>query len=229
MLIVGEVNFGANPENSFKLLLHYFYKYDYETIDGASANLKEFCRIHFPLTHSYIGAILSTQRSSTFALMLFRHLLSQHSEYLLVLDRHILNKESLRTLARDRGFYSYETFRRRKEQLPSVINRNLITFEARLAENVVPTGNESRVERDLLEKKSILLHNVFGLTKRESDVLLAFCSQSGAGRLAIANRLFVTPNTVKFHTHNLLRKLAVRQMNAAVKIAETLFEENDLS
>jgi DNA-binding NarL/FixJ family response regulator len=55
------------------------------------------------------------------------------------------------------------------------------------------------------------------LTPREREVLQ--CALDGRSKLEIARRLFVSPNTVRTHTHNLLGKLAVHTMPQAVALA----------
>jgi DNA-binding NarL/FixJ family response regulator len=55
------------------------------------------------------------------------------------------------------------------------------------------------------------------LTPRERDVLQ--CAVDGLSKLEIARRLFVSPNTVRTHTHNLLGKLTVHTMPEAVSLA----------
>lgn len=58
---------------------------------------------------------------------------------------------------------------------------------------------------------------LLGLTARERDVLA--CMVAGMNRSAIADALFVSPNTVRTHTQRILRKLDVHSSLEAVAIA----------
>lgn len=55
------------------------------------------------------------------------------------------------------------------------------------------------------------------LTPREREVLQHMVD--GAGREEIANRLYLSPNTVRTHTQNVLAKLAVHSVVEAVSVA----------
>lgn len=55
------------------------------------------------------------------------------------------------------------------------------------------------------------------LTARERDVLQ--CAVDGLSKLEIARRLFLSPNTVRTHTHNMLGKLPAHSMLEAVYFA----------
>jgi DNA-binding NarL/FixJ family response regulator len=59
------------------------------------------------------------------------------------------------------------------------------------------------------------------LTEREREVLLAL--SQGLGRSDIATRLGLSPNTVRTHVHNLMRKLSVHSQVAAGAQARDLF------
>jgi len=59
-----------------------------------------------------------------------------------------------------------------------------------------------------------------GLTVREMRFLE--CLASGASNKDMAQRLFVTPNTVKFHLKNLYKKFGVSTRLQAVKAAQDL-------
>jgi DNA-binding NarL/FixJ family response regulator len=58
---------------------------------------------------------------------------------------------------------------------------------------------------------------VAALTARERDVLQ--CAVDGLSRPEIARRLYLSPNTVRTHTHNLLSKLPAHSMLEAVSLA----------
>ncbi len=58
-------------------------------------------------------------------------------------------------------------------------------------------------------QKTIL--NEYGLSRRETDVALLLLS--GIAYVHIAELLVVTQDTVRFHTHNILRKCSVKSRN----------------
>src|SRR5439155_13306067 len=58
---------------------------------------------------------------------------------------------------------------------------------------------------------------VDGLTAREREVLR--CMMAGASRATIAEQLVLSPNTVRTHMRNVLAKLGVHSMVAAVAVA----------
>lgn len=82
---------------------------------------------------------------------------------------------------------------------PDVLSRAL---DAVLAEPKPPSAEELRLET---------------LTARERDVLA--CLVQGQPRSEIARRLYLSPNTVRTHVNNLLRKLDVHSCVAAVALA----------
>lgn len=59
--------------------------------------------------------------------------------------------------------------------------------------------------------------HILGLTAREREVLA--CMVAGMNRSAIADALYVSPNTVRTHTQRILRKLDVHSSLEAVAIA----------
>jgi DNA-binding NarL/FixJ family response regulator len=58
------------------------------------------------------------------------------------------------------------------------------------------------------------------LTARESEILA--CMASGLGRTEIADRLFLSPNTVRTHMQSILGKLGVHSSLAAVAFARRM-------
>lgn len=58
---------------------------------------------------------------------------------------------------------------------------------------------------------------VESLTPREREVLR--CMVAGLGRKAVAERLFLSPHTVRTHMQNVLGKLGVHSTLAAVALA----------
>lgn len=70
------------------------------------------------------------------------------------------------------------------------------------------TARRHRTEGELL---------VEALTPRESEVLR--CMVAGLGRKAVAERLFLSPHTVRTHMQNVLGKLGVHSTLAAVALA----------
>ncbi|MEM1082333.1 MAG: response regulator transcription factor [Pseudomonadota bacterium] len=80
----------------------------------------------------------------------------------------------------------------------------------------VGTG-PSRSESDLINQRAI---ETLGLTRREVDVLHLMAE--GCSNQEIAERLFVTVNTVKSHVSNLLGKLSVQRRTQAVHKAHAL-------
>ena len=59
-----------------------------------------------------------------------------------------------------------------------------------------------------------------GISERESDVLTLLAA--GHSNQEIANRLFISPNTVKTHLHNLYQRLDVSRRGQAVQKARSL-------
>ncbi len=59
-----------------------------------------------------------------------------------------------------------------------------------------------------------------GISERERDVLTLLAA--GHSNQEIADRLFISPNTVKTHLHNLYRKLEVSRRGQAVQKARSL-------
>jgi len=55
------------------------------------------------------------------------------------------------------------------------------------------------------------------LTTRELDILGAL--QTGLSNIEIAERLFISENTVKHHLHNIMNKLGIKNRREAIKIA----------
>jgi len=69
------------------------------------------------------------------------------------------------------------------------------------------------------ESQSIISEDVFSkLSPRELDVLWEL--QTGATNLEIAERLFITENTVKQHMRNIMKKLGVKNRREASLIAK---------
>lgn len=78
----------------------------------------------------------------------------------------------------------------------------------------------TRILRQLLAAPTPLTSSeeqLLPLTARERDVLA--CMVAGMNRSAIADALFVSPNTVRTHTQRILRKLDVHSSLEAVAIA----------
>ncbi len=59
-----------------------------------------------------------------------------------------------------------------------------------------------------------------GISERESDVLALLAA--GHSNQEIADRLFISPNTVKTHLHNLYQRLEVSRRGQAVQKARSL-------
>jgi DNA-binding CsgD family transcriptional regulator len=59
-----------------------------------------------------------------------------------------------------------------------------------------------------------------GISERESDVLTLLAA--GHSNQEIADQLFISPNTVKTHLHNLYRRLDVSRRGQAVQKARSL-------
>jgi ATP/maltotriose-dependent transcriptional regulator MalT len=59
-----------------------------------------------------------------------------------------------------------------------------------------------------------------GLTSREQQVLLEICQ--GLSNREIADKLYVSENTVKTHVSNLLVKLQVKRRTQAIQVAREL-------
>ena len=59
-----------------------------------------------------------------------------------------------------------------------------------------------------------------GISERESDVLTLLAA--GHSNQEIANHLFISPNTVKTHLHNLYQKLEASRRGEAVQKARSL-------
>ena len=62
--------------------------------------------------------------------------------------------------------------------------------------------------------------NYLGISGRESEVLTLLAT--GHSNLEIADRLFISPNTVKTHLHQLYQKLDVSRRGQAVQKARSL-------
>jgi DNA-binding NarL/FixJ family response regulator len=87
-------------------------------------------------------------------------------------------------------------------------------------ETWIPPRLLTGVLRDLIggERDRAIQSTALGtLTPRETEVLR--CMVAGLSRATIADRLYVSPNTVRTHMQNVLSKLAVHSTLAAVALA----------
>ncbi len=95
-----------------------------------------------------------------------------------------------------------------------------------------PKINTIVVEREVIVEKEILIHNnadfVFnesefeklGISKREREVLQLM--SDGLSNNEIAEKLFVSLNTIKTHSSNLFEKLDVKRRTQAIEKAKRL-------
>jgi DNA-binding CsgD family transcriptional regulator len=75
-------------------------------------------------------------------------------------------------------------------------------------------------KQDVLDKAHVL-EKEYGLSKRETEVVAELIT--GVTNKEIANTLFVTEKTVKFHLTNIYKKLGTRRrLELAVKLDELL-------
>jgi DNA-binding NarL/FixJ family response regulator len=91
---------------------------------------------------------------------------------------------------------------------------------ASAGEAYIPPGLLSDVLRELqhpTDQRSEWRQRVHRLTPREHDVLQLM--MTGLDRATIARRLYVSPNTVRTHTKNILAKLKVHSTLEAVALA----------
>jgi DNA-binding NarL/FixJ family response regulator len=87
-------------------------------------------------------------------------------------------------------------------------------------ETWIPPRLLTGVLNDLLggEQDRMRQHtSISALTARETEILR--CMVAGLSRAAIADRLFLSPHTVRTHAQNILAKLAVHSTVAAVALA----------
>lgn len=82
---------------------------------------------------------------------------------------------------------------------------------------------ESPKKETNLDRFAELLTERYGLTSRELDVARLICQ--GRGRSYIADTLYISDNTVKFHSKNLYRKIGIASKNELLD----LFEEESWS
>ena len=83
-----------------------------------------------------------------------------------------------------------------------------ITQILELEEQLKVTKNNG-LQENSIEDKIELIANKHNLTERESDILLQIVN--GLKNQQIAEKLFVSINTVKYHTRNIYEKLDVNK------------------
>lgn len=106
-----------------------------------------------------------------------------------------------------------KTVLQENEQMRMQLNN----FVAQLKEN--QPKEEQKDLPTLFEDKLIAIAEKYGLTERETDVLLQI--SNGLGNTEIAEKLYVSVNTVKYHTRNLYDKLHISKRT---EITSKLFE-----
>ncbi len=106
-----------------------------------------------------------------------------------------------------------KTVLQENEQMRMQLNE----FIRQLKEN--QPQEEQKDQPTLFEDKLVAIAQKYDLTERETDILLQI--SNGLGNIQIADKLFISVNTVKYHTKNLYEKLGI---NKRTEITPKLFE-----
>ncbi len=85
-----------------------------------------------------------------------------------------------------------------------------------LLENKIQKQHDNTSENPELEQKIKELSNKHSLTDREAEILLKI--SEGFTNNQIAEKLFISVNTVKYHTRNLYEKLEIKSKNEAISL-----------
>ncbi|MBC8985244.1 helix-turn-helix transcriptional regulator [Pedobacter sp. N36a] len=101
-----------------------------------------------------------------------------------------------------------------KEHYRTEINKYLVEFKESAL--VVPGISNFPVSTE--EDTLVILQKDFLLTERETEVLQGIWE--GLTNQELANKLFISPNTVKYHISNLYVKLDVKSRTQAVRIKD---------
>ncbi|MFB4194461.1 LuxR C-terminal-related transcriptional regulator [Streptomyces carpaticus] len=166
------------------------------------------------------------------------HQLERAAYDVLLLDADMAESQTLLTLVRERHgelrpvmLATYDDPRRAAQTLTAGANawvakdsslaRLLVVVRGVLREEThVPPALLTGVLRELThDRRNRTEHQrlVASLTPRELEVLR--CMLSGLGRKAVAERLYLSPHTVRTHMQNVLGKLGVHSTLAAVALA----------
>lgn len=166
------------------------------------------------------------------------HQLERAAYDVLLLDVDMAEAQTLLTLVRERHgelrpvmLATYDDPRRAAQTLTAGANawvakdsslaRLLVVVRGVLREEThVPPALLTGVLRELThDRRNRTEHQrlVASLTPRELEVLR--CMLSGLGRKAVAERLYLSPHTVRTHMQNVLGKLGVHSTLAAVALA----------
>jgi DNA-binding CsgD family transcriptional regulator len=97
-----------------------------------------------------------------------------------------------------------------KDELKNYIAK-LLSFEERLS-----LGDSTTNPGEAVSNKIEKLAKEFDLTDREVDVLLCIANQSTNSK--IAEELFISVNTVKYHTRNIYQKLNIKSKGDAISL-----------
>src|SRR5690606_12048444 len=93
---------------------------------------------------------------------------------------------------------------------------NSTLLESDFAKNIIELVRQARDNADQFLKQ-VSVKNRDRLTYREGEVLA--CMTVGQDNIAISRTLNISPNTVKRHISNILKKLEVDSRTAAVLLA----------
>ena len=87
---------------------------------------------------------------------------------------------------------------------------NDVTFAVTLLTQLVRDIEQQITESDQVTRRNKLTEklNMYGITSQENEV--AFPWFEGETRAEIAEKLQISPNTVKFHIRNVLRKVGLK-------------------
>lgn len=124
-----------------------------------------------------------------------------------------------------RLFLSQRTVQRRMAALPEIVTGQLLRKNLELSNSAEISLSPITKQQSLTR----LLFTHFGLTEREAEVLLMFCGPGAPlGRQVIAEKLFISRNTLKSHIRKIIRKIRVTTMNEAVDKARRLLKNKGL-
>lgn len=117
-------------------------------------------------------------------------------------------------------FVTYFLHRKNNKLINTQMQNDIFNYIDRIHQ--IEEDNKSKNKEQLKSREIQILEitKSFNLTKREKDVLLLL--SKGYNNLKIAEELYVSVNTVKFHTKNIFTKLDVKNRIEAVQKAQGL-------
>lgn len=192
----------------------------------------------FPLAAKFDGAVPDTiyaERVSAFAVEGIDAYLFPTTKIATVLwERYFLWGASTREVAEEVN-YTPASVGRHVKALPRRIATQLWEKNEEIVSELAgPRPDESLDPLTSEQRQKVVLQSSFGLTEKQTLILWTFISTAHAGsywdyrwllgRRKIAERLFISENTLKDHITKIIKRMNAGDMNQAAQIGEALLK-----